>query len=200
MYNPIIVVGPGRCGTSAVAGVLHHLGVFMGEEFLPLEQCAGHMYWEDREFWRLSDELLGKKTISQAQWQERVQEIAERRRQLNAPWGWKDPRTSLIMPQCRAIFQNAKYIRCRRRAGDIEASMVKVSPEVGYTWESAIALRKTCESALDRDLVGCNVLEVHFRDLTKDRAGTVRRLIEFCQLTDVSEECIQAAVDSIRPG
>jgi hypothetical protein len=34
MAEPIIVVLGARCsGTSAVAGVLHHLGVYMGSEF-----------------------------------------------------------------------------------------------------------------------------------------------------------------------
>src|ERR1700759_3524804 len=51
--EPIIVVLGPRCGgTSAVAGVLHHLGVFMGPEF-SLAYRELNQSWEESELHQL---------------------------------------------------------------------------------------------------------------------------------------------------
>ena len=51
--EPIIVVlGPWCGGTSAVAGVLHHLGVFMGADFVWAYR-GPHETWEDSHLSKL---------------------------------------------------------------------------------------------------------------------------------------------------
>jgi len=89
MFDPIIVVGPGRCGTSAVAGILHYLGVFMGEGFVLADENNPYGHWEDKEFHDLND-ALSTRRISSSQWNYWVGQLIQKRRALQIPWGWKD--------------------------------------------------------------------------------------------------------------
>ena len=46
----ILVLGTPRSGTSCVAGILHHLGVVMGEQFLEADDWNPAGYFQDVEF------------------------------------------------------------------------------------------------------------------------------------------------------
>ena len=46
----VIVIGCYRTGTSAVAGVLHHLGVSMGKSFDPPAKSNPKGFFEDLDF------------------------------------------------------------------------------------------------------------------------------------------------------
>src|SRR5215469_670527 len=60
MSTAIIVLGGHRSGTSCAAGILHHLGVPVGEKLLGANtgNPAGH--FEDVEFLRLHKRILGE--------------------------------------------------------------------------------------------------------------------------------------------
>lgn len=196
MFDPIIVVGPGRCGTSAVAGVLHHLGIFMGKELVPAHSTNPYGHWEDAEFVRLNDDFAMKRKIGEEEWRAGIAQLIEERRSQNVPWGWKDPRTSQLLPQYLHIVGDAKFIRCRRRAADIESSILKAYD--GWTWEQAIQLRQGREDALDRDLRGRTVLEIQYNRLKREREAVVRDLAEYAGIA-ATDEMLRSAAEFIRP-
>lgn len=134
----IIVLGPHRSGTSMVAGILHHLGVFMGEDLvmgnMP-EQPTG--YFEDREFLQLNERILSR---AGGGWQDipdqaAINSTADRfseeiadligRRSEHKIWGWKDPRTCLTLPLYLRFLSNPHIVIVQRDYLAIKASLIK---------------------------------------------------------------------------
>lgn len=147
-YEPFIVVGPGRCGTSYVAKRLIDAGVFMGFEFLPADENNPDGHWEDLDFVRLNEGRL-RGNLTPEDWAARIranQDIREARQQ---PWGWKDPRNAEFIADLVKLFPQALYVWCRRDAAAIERSLVKC---YGLSLVDAVGLRIRRETALDRHL------------------------------------------------
>jgi len=214
-YDPIIVVGPGRSGTSAVAGVLYQLGVFMGERLHEADESNSSGYFEDRDFIEVNHQLATR-AIKHEQWKARVSDLLRERRARLTAWGWKDPRTCDFLPHYLELVGEAKFIRCVRKATDVEASALKAYGRLGWwtpwfdrlglKWlqrtlvgRSVRTLRKTRENALDRYLTGRSVLIVDFDDLMRNRESVVRNLAKFCGIVDLPEHKLRNALEFIRP-
>lgn len=120
----IIVLGCYRSGTSAVAGVLHHLGVFIGEFFDSPSPNNEKGYFEDIEFKNFhskfdSGELNNTRLIS-----DYVELI--RKREKKELWGLKDPMLcNHLLTFCNKLETNHKLIVCRRPTEEISRSMGK---------------------------------------------------------------------------
>src|SRR5215469_4551353 len=56
--NAIIVLGMHRSGTSALAGMLHHLGVALGDDLMPATADNPRGYWEHRDIVAINDRLM----------------------------------------------------------------------------------------------------------------------------------------------
>jgi hypothetical protein len=197
MIDPIVVVGPGRCGTSCVAGVLHRLGVFMGSRLVGADRTNPHGHWEDAEFVQLNAMRLGKR-IEHAVWASGIEKLAYTRRALGRPWGWKDPRTCNLLRDYLELFDNPKFVRCVRDPDAIESSILRAYGDRGWTPAQARSLRETRDAQLERYLSWYETLEIKFERLRRNREGTVRVLAEFCGLADVTEDRMQEAVGFIR--
>lgn len=50
MPNCVLVLGTPRSGTSCVAGIVHHLGISMGDNFLSPDEWNPAGYFQDKEF------------------------------------------------------------------------------------------------------------------------------------------------------
>ena len=198
MTEPIIVVGPGRCGTSCVAGVLHHLGVFMGSRLVGAHPSNPYGHWEDYDFLEPNAALLDRKMATQ-EWERKVLSLIESRRQLGIPWGWKDPRTCHLLGRYLEFLDAPKFIRCVRSPREIEASMVRAYSHCGWTQQSARAVRRRREEELDAYLPWYQTLTIDFNDLRRHRETTVRRVIEFCGLALATKAQFRGAVNFVRP-
>jgi hypothetical protein len=198
MTDPIIIVGPGRCGTSCVAGVLHHLGVFVGLRLVGADATNPFGHFEDCEFLQLNAALL-RQGLSHAEWAQRVRQLIAKRRALGVPWGWKDPRTCNLLRDYLEFFNDPKFVRCVRPADQIEASVVRAYGDRGWTPDQAYTLRSRREQELDRYLPWYRYIEIDFDRLRQSREETVRSLVQFCGLGTVSAERICSAVEFIRP-
>jgi len=198
MPEPIIVVGPGRCGTSCVAGVLHHLGVFVGSRLVGADETNPYGHFEDCDFLQLNAALL-RQDLTHAEWSRRVQLLIAKRRALGIAWGWKDPRTCNLLREYLAFFSDPIFVRCVRAPDHIEASVVRAYYERGWTADQAYTLRFRRERELDRYLPWYRTIEIDFDTMRKDREETVWSLVRFCGLGNVAAERISSAVDFIRP-
>jgi len=195
MIQPIIVVGPGRCGTSCVAGVLHHLGVFMGSRLVPADATNPYGHWEDYEFVKLNSALL-RERIGRSDWEKRTRKLIDCRIALGIPWGWKDPRTCDLLRDYLTFFDNPTFIRCIRSAPQIEASIIKA---YGWSPTNARLGRLRREHELDQYLPRNNTFEVDFTELRTDRRKIVESLVQFCGLAGATEQRISSAINFIRP-
>lgn len=144
---PIVVLGMHRSGTSLVAGLLHHLGVFMGEDF-PTDDSPW-CHYEDPAFVSLNQQLL---TSAGGSWRnppsleslwrgshnynEQIQRLI-RDRYAHNHWGWKDPRTSLTVPIWHHHLtlwpSKPKYVMVWRERETIVASLLQRARAKGDT-------------------------------------------------------------------
>jgi len=153
----ILVLGMHRSGTSAVAGLLHFGGVFMGERLLGRDRRSVHNkkgHWEDLELININDKILN---FFGGSWS-RVPELdfdklpSELKKQMSnlvyrynvnhRVWGWKDPRMSVVFSMWYEIIKLEKlkvlYVNRDRRA--VVKSLLKRNrsmsgEEAGRLWE-----------------------------------------------------------------
>jgi len=106
-----------RSGTSAVAGVLHHLGVFMGDVFDQPNKNNPKGFWEDLEFKKILNQYENCDTSAS----EFCKVLVEQRISQHEIWGFKDPLICNHLGQFN--FIDSKLIVCRRSVEDIASSM-----------------------------------------------------------------------------
>ncbi|HYM72888.1 MAG TPA: glycosyltransferase [Stellaceae bacterium] len=139
----IVVLGMHRSGTSALTGMLHHLGVALGERLMPATIDNPRGYWEHTDIVAAHDRLLS--ALGSA-WDdirplpggfEHGEPAADGRRELaaivrrdfaEAPlWALKDPRLCRLMPLWSMLFDeeriSPRYILALRHPLDVAASL-----------------------------------------------------------------------------
>lgn len=147
----IIVLGPGRCGSSTVARLLHNLGVSMGQYFRAPDNNNPKGYFEDLIFRDLNHAQLS----GQCQhYQEKLDVLVTSRTGL---FGVKDPRICNLWQWYRKW--PAKYILCTRRPQLIIKSMM-----VSYGWseEDSKHLLLVRLNGIDKLLEGRDALKIDF--------------------------------------
>ena len=163
----MLVVGPGRCGTSATACILHNAGIVMGQNFVGADEHNPDGYYEDAEFNTLNNSvLLGQLAVQD--WLRLVRKTIKQRRE---PWGMKDPKTANLIEYYRQLLPDARYIRCTRNFDETVASLRRC---YGFGREQARNLVIERENKLDEFLPG-SYLTV---DVEDHRAGRARGMIE----------------------
>jgi len=141
--EPVILCGMHRSGTAMLTGLLHKLGVYIGNDL--------EVNNESLKFMLLNDELL---TYAHSFWDEisgcfsffendlaineaveialkRITEKSFSKCYLGSKkvkdikvWGWKDPRNTLTFPIWNKVFPNAKVVIVYRNGVDSADSLV----------------------------------------------------------------------------
>src|SRR5258706_14429387 len=127
MRMPVCVAGMHRSGTSMVARLLNLCGYYLGpdEEFaLPAADNPGG-FWENARFVDINERILGalgggwdcpprdlEKVASEGlnSLQSEARLLIDEMNQ-HAPWGWKDPRSSLTLPFWNSVL-TTKLVVC----------------------------------------------------------------------------------------
>jgi SAM-dependent methyltransferase len=145
----VVVLGMHRSGTSLLANLLTVLGVDLGENLLNADLNNQAGYWEQKDICRTQDDLLqqlGRRWIGpagtvpfpDAWWQlpeiipfkERLTEILRAEiSKAKGLWGFKDPRTSRLLPLWKEIFADLNldpvYVLSVRDPAVVVESVVK---------------------------------------------------------------------------
>ena len=174
----IIVVGTGRCGTSAIAGVLFYLGVNMGERFFAPDSGNPLGYWEDFDVTGLDVSYMSG-DIPFSKWKEGYHTLMGRRTE---PWGFKTPTTAAVVDKLADIFPGAHYIHCNRPVNEILDSIKRMHKKKypkGH-FEKLIA-------RIEKAKKYGKWLTIDFKEL-KDREKTVDRIIEFTGLKPTEKQ------------
>ncbi len=183
----ILVLGTHRSGTSMVAGILHHLGVNMGDEMKPAHPTNPAGHFEDMDFLTLNDAVVGD-------WRNPTMEyvspthlhtyemLAEKKTaQL---WGIKDPRLCItakwILPFLEKYGNDVRIVATHRPEKAVWASLRARNP---LTLEQAESITDTYIEARHRFMrdfpgVPCNTHFEEFLDSTY--VGTaINHIIDF---------------------
>jgi hypothetical protein len=183
----VIVLGCYRSGTSAVAGVLHNLGVFMGKDFDPPASTNPKGFFEDLEFKRLFNMMSNKKSPDGL-----LSVLCRIREAEHALWGVKDPQLCAHLHKMLPYLKEHKIISTLRPKEEIARSLSRAAcgtSEMQYMPLVEYYLQKKDEALAAYD---GPVLEVDFGKLKSDAAAEVARIAEFVGL-----EAKQEAVDFI---
>jgi len=195
-YDPIIVLGTGRCGSSATAGILHRIGVHMGFSFKPPDNQNVYGYYEDVTISQLNNSLI-RDEITLRQWNTQMAVQFAKRRNLRVPWGWKHPMTAdLLLPMLGHCI-SPLVVRCSRdKAATIE-SFVKAYAKDGCDEAKAKNFVTTRTGYMDKWLKDYNVLEIEYEDIRAEPERIVNVLCEFIGLYPAKQDILNA-VGSIR--
>ncbi|MGA9379156.1 MAG: glycosyltransferase, partial [Phormidium sp.] len=142
---PIIVTGMHRSGTSLVASFIQAIGVNLGERFFPSDYLNLKGYFEDLDFLEFQREVLTNScrreeigwhdwgwTTSEfldyskfSEYTEPAKELIKSRQEQGEIWGWKDPRTTLMLHFWHQLLPEVKYLFVYRYPWDVLNSIVR---------------------------------------------------------------------------
>lgn len=133
MNSPVLITGFHRSGTSAVARAFHAAGLHLGATLLGAEPANPYGHFEDEAAIAAHDAALNAEdltwksteTISnRAQAAAKVSDyVASRQAQSSLPWGVKDPRLCLFLPEWLTVNPDASIIFVMRAPGPAIASL-----------------------------------------------------------------------------
>jgi hypothetical protein len=148
--SPLIVAGMHRSGTSLMASLLSSLSVNMGPQLLAPDPHNVRGYFEDVEFQTLQRRMLSAccapddgghldwgftehETLDRDQlppFVPEAQALLASRSDRATPWGWKDPRTSLLLDFWDPLVDQARYVFVYRFPWDVADSMQRLGAAV----------------------------------------------------------------------
>jgi len=189
----IAVLGLFRSGSTAVAGVLHHLGVDMGAPFF------GGYYeseWLSKQLRRWWDEPRLQEKVAQT---ERVRVLAKwvrDREKAGARWvGMKHPLLSLCGEDLlEAWGKETAFIRCcRPRRESIESL-----GQMGGDCDSEF-VQTTLMNALDRFFGDQEHFQISFADMMQSPGAKIQQMIDYLEIKPEPEK-IASAIQFVEPG
>jgi hypothetical protein len=200
--EPIIVVLGPRCGgTSAVSGVLHHLGIYMGTEF-SIAYRELQQSWEEvglhqlclRAFSNPGDRLQidpGVLKAALGTWAEQHRHAA---RAADRRPGAKDPALCLAVDFLRDAWHHIVPVVVDRPIEKVVASLNRL----GWLSDEQERAESTARLIAARDLALADspIVRVDFEELRATPVLVIRRLAQELNL-DITEAQVQAAVDSV---
>jgi predicted O-methyltransferase YrrM len=139
-----------RSGTSLTASFLQTLGVNVGDRLYEADRSNQKGYFEDIDFlefqrqvlmascqpdepgwpdWGWTEsEQLNKQNF--ANYKQRAQELIANRTGSQAVWGWKDPRTTLMLDFWHELLPSAHYILVYRFPWDVADSILRLNAPI----------------------------------------------------------------------
>lgn len=215
MTTAIVVTGMHRSGTSLLAEMLDSLGVYLGDpdNMRVAARDNPRGFWENTRFLAINRQLLALADVAWdylppgGVWPSMSQEVVREANDLVGEfsaraevWGWKDPRTSLLMRFWRDRLEGfevePKLIVVLRHPFDVAESL---SERNGFSWRHSLNLWVQYNRELYYQLQEVPGVVVPYDALFSEGArGVVERLAEFAGLSaDVSK--VDRAMEAIRP-
>jgi hypothetical protein len=189
----IAVLGLYRSGSTAVAGVLHHLGVDMGAPFFGGYYESEWLSKQLRKWW---DEPHLREKVGQAKRVRVLAEWIQEREQGGAKWaGMKHPLLSLCGEDLlQAWGEDTRFIRCSRPLGESIESLRRLGGRVDSDF-----VQRTLLAELDRFFAGRQHLQIDFPDMMSDQGRQIERILEYVQIKPEADK-LAAAVQFVQPG
>lgn len=200
----VVVLGMHRSGTSAIARSLKALSVELGDNLMPPVPGNNDLgFWEDMDIYRLNERLFAKvgtawdrlssvsvsPLLGEAFASERYEASALIERKLAATpvFGFKDPRTAILLPFWKCVFEDLgiedRYVLALRNPLEVAESLRK-RDKFEVTFGLLLWLKynwAAVEHSADRSRV-C----VAYEKMIEDPAGQLGRLAAALDLPPVS--------------
>ncbi len=149
----LIVTGMHRSGTSLVASLFAAWHIRMGEQLLPADRENPAGYFEDVDFLELNRRILvactppeeghrdwgwtESETFDGGQlpaYRDAAAALVDVRDRAGRPWGWKDPRTSMLLDFWDDVLgQDGRFLLVYRHPWEVADSMLRTGADVWLT-------------------------------------------------------------------
>jgi O-antigen biosynthesis protein len=145
----LIVAGMHRSGTSLATNWLSQCGLYVGDSHVPPDRSNPFGHYEDLEFTALNRSILfdnnldhmvtkgNRITVSEKRLEE-ARLLIQRKRKAG-PWGWKDPRTTLLLEMWDSLLPEARYLLMFRSPDLVVDSLLR-RDFLTATWRSKYRL------------------------------------------------------------
>ena len=208
--TPIAIAGMHRAGTSMVAKALMQAGLHLGDDHELIEAAPDNPegFFEHRDVVALNDDLLAS---TGGAWDNppecppltaddpRVAHLAEPAAELvdslavQAPWGWKDPRTCLTARFWLDLVPDLRTLICVRHPLEVALSL-KRRNQISYSL--SLRLWHDYYEAVLGAVPAERRLVTHYDAHFKDSGGSAERLLSFAGLDTARVDAAVAAFDS----
>jgi hypothetical protein len=194
--SAVCIVGMHRSGTSVITGLLRAQGLHIGGKDCLVgphdSNPTGH--FEHRDFLEINEALLARlggawdvPVELPADWRTdpRFGDLAERAACLVAgfagsfPWGWKEPRTTLLLPFWQALVPDLRYVVCIRNPLEVAQSLARRN---AIALPHAIDLWLRYTSAALAHTRGRPRIFTFYGDYFGNASREIARLARFCGL------------------
>ncbi|WP_042357264.1 sulfotransferase family protein [Bacillus rubiinfantis] len=180
-----------RSGSSATAGVLHLLGIHMGDKLLPASPSNEKGHFENSEFVKLNDEILrnAKGSWNHPPSRERIaasrfpaapiQAFIENNKK--AIWGLKDPRTLLTFEIWKPYLEEAADITYVFVHRPFEASVSSLTSRDRISTGHALSiltpyLKNLYHYRHNYGIPASRIIDVNFQDIVRNPEPFVREI------------------------
>jgi hypothetical protein len=138
----LIIAGMHRSGTSLVTQWLNRCGLHVGDELLGKGIGNDDGHFEDMEFYTFHRRLLKSKNLPDSGFIEdetvcmtskdrsSALNLIENKNKNSTEWGWKDPRTSLFLPDYHQLIPEANYLVVYRHFESTVGSLITRTQKV----------------------------------------------------------------------
>ncbi|WP_321365615.1 sulfotransferase [uncultured Celeribacter sp.] len=167
MATQIVIVGYHRSGTSAMAQHCAEAGLFVGDDLLGAKASNPFGHFEDREAYDINQAIM---QTNSATWDTTsdlapvipkkfysvATDLISRRDAVHDVWGFKDPRTCLLLDFWHSVLPNPKYlVVLRHYTSCIDSVMRRVFKDYYSTLNTNVA-RNVARNAMSADAVCIN--------------------------------------------
>ena len=207
----ICIVGMHRSGTSMVARALSLCGLDLGRDDQLIGPDEGNPlgYFEHVDFHRIDEELLEHFGGSwdnppelKPGWEHdsSVSHFTEEAKRLignftDSPlWGWKEPRSTLLLPFWKSVIPRLRFVICVRSPLDVARSLEKRD---GMPISAGVFLWNRYLRAAISHTEGCPRIFTFYEDYFGDPFPEINRVAEFCGLSP--GENVMPLYDAISP-
>jgi len=143
----LILTGMHRSGTSLMASLVQAMGIHVGDRLLAGDTFNAPGYFEDEDFldfqrrvlsnscdrtdegwvdWGWTEtESLDRTQFQREDYRQQAQALIASRQHLSS-WGWKDPRTSLMLEFWAELLPEARFLLVYRLPWDVVDSIVRL--------------------------------------------------------------------------
>lgn len=202
--TPYIILGMHRAGTSVVAHVLRELGLNLGEskDFIAANEFNAGGYWENEwlvganEAFMADLGLIWDRTqLCPDNWRDyprtefHLNHLSSTLARIfggSLRWGWKDPRTTLLLPAYRELFAREGlspfYVICIRHPAAVARSLARRD---GASEASAVGLWLLYTLVALHETQGTRRAVVSYESLLRDPKGSLRAVCDAWELLPV---------------
>ena len=137
MNKQLVILGMHRSGTSSVAYWLQTCGLHLGEKLLASDFSNPKGHFEDIDFLNLHKEILIDNGYSPTGLEEdihlniseyyrrKMEFLVKFKNSFREEWGWKDPRTCLMISEYVNLLPDALYLIVYRDYREVVSSLIR---------------------------------------------------------------------------